>query len=569
MAKKSQKVELIRYPLDYNPVIEYYNKIKSSEILVSKKVERVYQELVRKINDSECEFKYDATKANKAIEFVENFCKHSKGEWARKKIILELWQKALIAATFGMVDKETGYRMIQELVLIIPRKAGKSTLGSAIALYLLIADGENGSEVVAVATKRDQAKRVWDESVKMIKKSPTLYRRIKCRVNMVKHEASESDYKPVASDSNSLDGLNLHGSFMDEIHAWTDKNLYDVIVDSMSTRKQPLNFIMSTAGYVREGIYDIKYKECESIIRGYDTGNYTDNTVLPIIYELDDAEEIHDESMWYKANPTLGTVKSLSFIRKNYNKAIEDSVNMPNLLTKDFNIRHNGEVTWLNYQEIHNEATFNISELKPRYAIGGGDLSNIGDLTSASIIFKLPNDDTLYVETMYWMPEDTLEEHIRSDDVPYDIWAEKGYLRLCKGNIVNYEDVTAWFLELQRKYGVYLYMVGYDRWQAGYWVKEMKDNFGEHAMKDVAQGAKTFSMPMKTLGAMLKSKKVNYNNNPITQWCLMNTVAKIDDNENIRPVKGSNSKKRIDGTVSILDAFAVMLENKHEYEAMI
>lgn len=320
MVRKKNTVKLIRYPLDHNPVIDYYNKIVSGEILVSHKVRETYKELVRKIHDPKCRYKYDAKKANKAIEFVENFCKHSKGEWSGKPIFLELWQKALLAATFGMVSKETDYRMIFELVLVIPRKAGKSTLGSAIANYMLIADNEGGSEVYAIATKKDQAKRVWDESVKMIKKSPVLSERLECRIGEIRYPMGEATYKPLASDSNSLDGLNTHGSFMDEIHAWKDKNLYDVIVDSMSTRKQPLNFIMTTAGYVRNGIYDLKYKECEDIINGYSDGSYVDDSVLPIIYELDDMEEIHNEEMWYKANPTLGTVKSLDFIRKQYNK---------------------------------------------------------------------------------------------------------------------------------------------------------------------------------------------------------------------------------------------------------
>ncbi|SKB82932.1 Phage terminase-like protein, large subunit, contains N-terminal HTH domain [Lysinibacillus sp. AC-3] len=569
MAKKKNEPIKIRYPLSYNPVIEYYEKIESGEILVSDKVKKVYKELVRKINDPKSRYEYDAKKANKAIEFVENFCKHSKGEWSGKPVILELWQKALLGATFGMVDKETGYRMIKELVLIIPRKAGKSTLGSGIANYLLIADNEGGSEVYAVSTKKDAAKIVWGESVKMIKKSPVLLRRLECRISEVRYPMGEGVYKPLSSDSNSLDGLNAHGSFMDEIHAWKDKNLYDVIVDSMSTRKQPLNFIMTTAGYVRNGIYDLKYAECEDIINGYSDGSYTDESVLPIIYELDGSEEIHDEEMWYKANPTLGTVKSLDYIRKRYNKAINNPVNMPNLLTKDFNIRHSGNVAWLTYDQVNNEATFDIEQLKPKYGIGGVDMSRTTDLTAACFLFMMPDDDTIYVEHMYWLPEDGLDERIKEDNMPYDMFVQQGHMRLCEGNIINPTDVLDWFKEVQEEYKCHMYYIGYDRYESSQWIVDMEQEFGRSTMIPIAQGAQTLSIPMYNLGALLKKKRVNYNNNPITKWCLHNTHAKVDDNDNIKPIKGENKSKRIDGTASLLDAFTVLENNRNEYSNRI
>lgn len=560
---------LIRYPLDDNPFIEYHNKIESGEIVVSRKVARVYQELVRKITDQECKYYYSPKKANHVIEFVENYCKHSKSPWAGKPVKLELWQKALIAATFGMLDKETHLRMIRELILIIGRKNGKSLLGSALALYLLVADGEGGSEVVAVATKREQAKKVWGESVKMIKKSPSLLKRLQIRVGEVRFDRTESDYKPLASDSNSLDGLNAHGSLMDEIHAWNDKNLYDVIVDSMSTRQQPLNIIMTTAGKVRESIYDIKYAECESIINGYDDGNYIDDGVLPIIYELDNEKEVHDRNCWFKANPMLGIAKSFDFIETAYYKAVKNPVNMPNFLCKDFNMRQNGTSAWLSYADANNEATFDIEELKPKYCIGGFDLSRTTDLTSACIGFMLPDNDTIYYMHMYWMLASKLEERIEEDKVPYDIWVDKGYLRLCDGDIIDHRDIVNWYLEIQKKYNCYLYLVGYDSYSAPYLVGDMEDNFGKQTLVPVPQYAKVLSIPMEELGAKLKSKKVNYGNNPITKWCLMNTTVKTDTNGNIQPQKGINQKKRIDGLAAMLDSYVVLLNNRQDYYGAI
>lgn len=353
------------------------------------------------------------------------------------------------------------------------------------------------------------------------------------------------------------------------MHAIKDKNLYDVVVDGMTSREQPLSVITTTSGTVREGIYDLKYDECEQIINGYDDGLYVNERVLPIIYELDSTAEYIDEKCWQKANPGLGTIKNTEQLAEKVYKAKKNPRLRPNLLCKDFNIAQNGESTWLTFEEVKNEDTFNLLELKPNYVIGGADLSKNGDLTAACIAFKLPNDDNLYVESMYWLPADILEERVKEDGVPYDIWHEQGYLRLCEGNTISYKDITSWFVEIQEKYDAYMYMIGYDRWSAKYWVEEMENNFGRSTMVDVAQGAKTFSLPMMTLEAMFKKGKVNYNNNPITRWCLMNTSVEVDKNENIRPIKGNNQRKRIDGMVAMLDAFVVMEENRNEYNNRI
>jgi len=353
-----------------------------------------------------------------------------------------------------------------------------------------------------------------------------------------------------------------------EVHAWSDMNLYDVIKDSMILRDQPLNLITTTAGYVREGVFDKKYAECESIINGYDDGNYTDDSVLPLIYELDDANEVHDESTWQKANPTLGISMDISVLRKKYNTAKETN-GMPNLLCKHFNIRQNGHSAWLSYEEANNEATFDITELKPKYAIGGVDLSETTDLTSACIEFMLPNDDTVYFKHMYWMLSSKLEERIAEDKVPYDIWVQNGLIRLCDGEVINHKDIVNWFLEVQQEYGCYIYMIGYDNRSASYLVEDLKDNFGQKTVLKIPQYANILSVPMQNLGAMLKANKVNYDNNPVTKWCIMNTHLKTDSTGAIQPQKGSNRNKRIDGLACMLDAYVTLTQNRQDYYSMI
>lgn len=560
----------IQYPLSYNPILEYYSLIESGEEVVSDKVRRIYKKLVDDIYDTESVYEYDPKKANHAIEFIENFCKHSKGKWGGKPIALEVWQRAFNAAAFGFVHKIDGTRKYREVLLVVARKNGKSTVGSGIGLYLQIADGEPGSEVYAVATKKDQAKLVWLEAKRMVKKSPALLKRIKPLVSEMVSEWNDSTFKPLGSDSETLDGLNVHGAMMDEIHAWKDKNLYDVIVDGTSSREQPMIFMITTAGTIRESVYDMKYEEAEMLLNGFnDPDGYKDDRFLPIIYELDKREEWTDPSKWKKANPGLGTIKKIDQLETKVNKAKANSLLVKNLLTKDFNIRETSTEAWLTFEQLNNQDTYDIKILKPSYGIGGCDLSSTTDLTAAKVIFMLPDDPNIYVKQMYWLPEDLLEQRSKEDKIPYDLWYEQDLLRTTPGNSVHYKYVTEWFLEIRDEYGIYLPWIGYDRWSAKYWVEEMEGYFGKEAMVPVAQGKQTLSSPMKLLGADLESKLVNYNNNPIDKWCLSNTAIDIDKNLNIQPNKTKNQRRRIDGTAALLNAYVVLQEKRNDYLNMI
>lgn len=562
-------VRPIVYEDDYNPIIEYWTWInlnRQNRRRTSTKVHKVYNELIRIINDPDSEWEYDSSKANHAIEFIENYCKHSKGKLGGKPFILELWQKALIAATFGMVHKIDGTRKYQEVVLIVARKNGKSTLAAAVGLYLQIADGEPGAEIYACATKKDQAKIIWLEAKRMVRKSPILRKRMKTLVSEINSELNDSFFRPLGRDSDSLDGLNVHGALLDEIHAWQDQNLYDVIVDGTSSREEPLIFVTSTAGTIRESVFDLKYDECEMVLNGYgDPDGYKNERLLPIIYELNNRKDWTDEEAWYQANPGLGTIKQIDQLRNKVNKAIANSKLVKNLLCKDFNIRETSTEAWLTFDQLNNTATFDIATLKPRYCIAGIDLSSTTDLTCASIIFKVPDDEMLYVKQMYWLPSEQLEKRVQEDKIPYDIWLQQDLLRVSEGNKVNYKDVTEWLLEVQNEMDIYIYKIGYDNWSSTYLVDELQMNFGKNTTDPVIQGAKTFSGPMKRFAADLESKKINYNNNPILKWNLSNAAISIDRNDNIALVKTSNSRRRIDGVASLLDAYIVLERHYENY----
>lgn len=560
---------MIKYPVAYSPILEYWNRIESGLETVCQKTYKWYKYLSRKIINPSGKYKYNAKRANHILEFAENYCRLSKGSGG--PVRLELWEKAHLAAVFGFVDDE-GLRECRESVLIVAKKNGKSLLASIVGLYLLVADGEPGPEIYAVATKKDQAKIIWEESKRMVKKSRSLLRRINPLVaNLSSEEFNNGSFKPLASDSDTLDGLNVHGVLMDEIHQWKNgKALYDIMADGTSARRQPLIYITSTAGTIREDIYDSKYEEAERVINGlFDENGYKDNHFYPFIYELDNRKEWTKEETWKKANPGLGTIKNLDTLRAKVEKAKSDSSLIRNLVCKEFNIRETSSETWMNFEEINNTETFDLKELKPRYGIGGADLSSTTDLTCATVIFRIPQNEHIYVMQMYFIPEDLFEQRIREDKIPYDKWREQGWLKTCEGNRIRYQDITQWFQEVQDLLDIYIYKVGYDSWSANYWVEEMKNTFGNAIMQPVIQGKKTLSSPMKSLGADLKAKKIIYNNNPVLKWCIMNTAVDIDKNNNIQPAKGHLRTRRIDGLASLLDAYVVYEDNLEEYLTII
>ena len=552
-----------------NYITDYYAAITTGAEVVSDKVRRTYKHLMDKLNDQDSEYRFDERDANYVIEFIERFCCHSKGKWAGQRVVLELWQKALLSALFGFKHKDTGIREYRELMLLIGRKNGKSLLASALGVYLQIADGEGGPEIYSVATKKDQAKIIWSEAVRMIKHSPELRQHAKCLVSKITTGFNNGTFQPLGSDSMTLDGLNVHGALIDELHAIKDRNLYDVVIDGMSARTQPLSIITSTAGTIRDNIFDLKYDECKRIIDGYDDPNgYHDETVLPIVYELDSRSEWTDPACWKKANPGLGTIKNYETLANKVERAKANPLLVKNLLCKDFNVRETAAQAYMTFEELNNEATFDVKALHPRYGIGGVDLSQTTDLTCATMLFQVQGDPTIYVKQMYWIPEELFEQRIAEDNVPYDVWRQQGLLQTSPGNKIDYRLVVQWFQELQANEDIYLYKAGYDKWSATYFVQDMEEKFGKPIMDPVAQGAMTLSAPMKALKSDLASKKVNYNNNPILKWCMANVSVVEDRNGNIVPCK-TNSRNRIDGFASLLDAYVSYLRYIRDYANII
>lgn len=540
-------------------VTAYADAIEAGEVTVSRRVARVYASLKAEIADQTGRWAFDAARGNRPIEFARRYCRHSKGRWAGRPVEFEPWQKAYLCALFGFVDRQTGARRFKETLLECARKQGKSTMMSVIALYMMIADGEAGAEVYSVATKHDQAALVFNEACNMVAQSPALQTMIRKRRGDLWAGSSMSKFTALGRNSDTMDGLNASCVIMDELHAVTDRNIYEVMKQSMSTRRQPLFVMITTAGTVRESIFDDRYDYACSVIDGV----ISDDRYLPVIYELDSRDEWQDEAAWPKANPSLGTVKSLEDLREKVQRAKDNPSELVGLLCKDFDVRSTTHAAWLAFEDIENRAKFDLGVFRGRWAIGGADLSITTDLTCATMLMVDPANETRYVEQMFWIPADNVAQRVHDEKIPYDVWHERGLVRFCEGNSIRYSDVTAWFVEMVEEHGVTPAWVGYDPYSAKYWVDEMEaEGF---AMEKVYQGVKTLSLPMQQLGQDLKAKRVVYNDNPVTKWCLSNTAVKTDINGNIQPIKAQTAKQRIDGTASLLDAYTVMMRHYNEY----
>lgn len=541
-----------------NYIVEYFEAIKTGKCVVSKRVYKQYEKLVNDINNPD-KYIFDESKADKPIKFIETFCKHSKGEWAGKPVKLELFQKAYISALFGFINKDTGLRRYKESLFYVSRKNGKSTLLSGIAAYMLVADGEPGAEIYSCATKKDQAKLVFDETLNMIKQSPYLSKHLKKRKTDLYFPLTMSKFQPLGKNSDTLDGLNAHCVIIDELHGVKDRNLYEVMKQSQSARRQPLLIMITTAGTVRECIFDDMYEYACNVV----DGTFEDNTFLPILYELDNKSEWTDPEAWQKSNPALGTIKKIDDLEHKVEKAKNNPKDLSGVLTKDFNIRDTLSNAWLTFEDINNTETFNIEDFRNCYAIGGADLSITTDLTCATLLLIDKETEKRYIHQMYWLPSDNFEQRVKLEKIPYDIWLKRGLIRLCNGNTINYGDVTQWFIEMLNDYGITPLWIYYDSYSAKYWVEEMEQN--GFKMVRCIQGAKTLSLPMQQLGADLKAKKINYNNSPILKWCLTNTGVQEDRNGNIVPIKNQSAKQRIDGVASMLDSYVGLYEHYEEF----
>ena len=519
-------------------------------------------------------YHYREEYAQKHVNFIERFCRLPSGKLGHA-FKLELFQLAILAVIFGFVDAE-GVRQYREVLWIMGRKNGKTALASAIELDLLINDDEGAPEIYNVATAHDQAAKGFNNALRMVKTSPALAKHVRKRVADLYCDLNMGTIKALSANTNYLDGLDVSGAIIDELAAMRNRDLYDLTIQGTSARRQPLVLEITTNGFVRAGIFDAQYQYAAKWLDGQATGVDAEHFIA-FIFELDERDEWQTEEAWYKANPGLGTIKSLSALRKNVAKAKNDPTFLPTVLVKDFNLIENQSQAWLNWSEIHNDATFDPAD-GFTYAILGVDASDTTDLTAACLLMKRPNDPNIYAMHMAWIPQRALEQAEREgrrggrDGVPYDAWIANGYLRTCATPIIDKRLVLDWVSEIQEKYGIYAVACGYDPWHMRDvpTVEAYEGYFGADYFRRVVQGAQTLSMPMKELRALYRENRIVDNANPIAEWCRSNVAVRSDANGNIAPdKKNQDPRNRIDAWAAECDAFVVLKDMADEYESMI
>lgn len=539
---------------------EYFSGIADGNITACEKMKRIAEQLLNDFADPG-EYHFDHEIAERHIQFIEKFCRLPSGDIGQP-LRLELFQRARLQALFGFVD-DNGMRRYNECLIIEGRKNGKTTETAAVELDLLVNDREGAPQIYNVATALDQAKLGFNAAHKMVMQSPLLKKHIRKRAADLYFPRNFGFIKAIASNSNSMDGLDVHGAVIDELSAIKNRDIYDLIKQAMGARRQPLLFCITTSGFVRDSIFDAQYEYASNVINGV----VQDKHFLPFIYELDDPAEWENEDCWIKANPGIDTIKSREYLRQMVEKGKADPSFKPTVMVKDFNIKQNEASAWMTFDAAVNEAAADIAYLEHSYAVGGCDLSSTTDLTCATLLVRKPDDAQVYVLQHYFIPQKKLDEveATQSKEAPYRLWSEQGWLTVCEGAQVDYHNVTGWFVEMVEKHDIRPLWICYDRALSGYWVPEM-EGYG-FDMEKTAQGPYTWSQPMKEMGAAFSEHKVVYQNNPILRWCLLNTAVKSinkDGIESIQPVK-MQQKRRIDGMVSLLNAWVGYVKHFNEY----
>ena len=531
----------------HNYIYEYYDQITRGEVVVGKWIRLAYKMLVDDLEKGATQ--YNAKAVNKAIKFIENFCHHSKGRSDLLK--LELWQKAAVAAIFGIVD-DNGVRVYREVFIVIARKNGKSLLASAIIAYMAYLEPEYGQEIYCLAPKLDQAALVYDGFYKMVIAEPELEELAQKRRSDIYIADNNTFIKPIAFNARKSDGFNPQLVICDELAAWQgDGGLkqYEVMKSALGARRQPLILGITTAGYVNDGIYDELFKRATGVLKG----GSKERRLLPLLYTIDDVDKWNDLTELRKANPNINVSVSEEFFKDEIAVAETSLSKRSEFLCKYCNIKQNASTAFLDYVVVEQAAAdVTLEQFRGCYCVAGLDLSQTTDLTAASVVIE--KSSILYAFTQFFMPASRLETLQATDGVPYDLFVKKGIVTLSGDNYVDYNDVYNWFMQIIRDYELYILQIGYDRYSAKYLVEQL-EGAGLHT-DDVYQG-ENLTPVIREFEGIIKDGNFKIANNNLLKSHFLNVALKQNmETRKFRPVK-IEQRAHIDGFVSVIDAMTV------------
>lgn len=533
-----------------NYIYAYYQKIKDGSEVAGKWVSLLYENIVKGIEDGT--YFFNQRKANKAIKFIETFCRHNKGKLAPRQLKLSLWEKAFISLVYGIVD-ENDKRMFTEVALFIGRKMGKTLIASAILSYEAFVDGEFGSEIYCVAPKLDQSDLVFSAFEFTKDKNPDLAKRTRKRKNDYIIDSTNTTIKKIAFNEKKADGYNPMLTVADEMSSWpADRGLkqWEVMVSGTGARTEPLTLAISSGGYVNDGPYDELFKRGTRFL----LGEANSKRLLPVFYMIDDIEKWDDINELRKSLPGLGESVSVQFILDEIDKARDSISKKTEFLCKYCNLKQNSSMAWLPSSVVSNMCGehLNLEDFRSSYAVAGIDLSQTTDLTAATVIIE--KNGEFYVFAKFWMPSEKIDEAQARDGVPYRIYQQRGLLAESGENFVDYHDCYNWLVELVEKYEILPLQVGYDRYSAQYLVQDL-ERYG-FQMDSVYQGDNLHGV-LQEMEGQFKDGKFHIGDNDLLKIHLLNSAIKVDAQRGRGRLIKISPTMRIDGVAALSDSWCV------------
>lgn len=554
-------------------LVQYYEAIQRGEIIAGAELIQQLDNLMEDLQNPA--FVYDTKDAHFRMMFIERFCKHTKSPFYGKPFILELWEKAFIEAFYSFKWSDEGYfnyygekplkkllRRFKKAILLIARKNGKSTLCAALALTELMC-GTGGNDIVCSSNDDAQASIIFEEINSMREQFDPKDRRTHKNLKGIFNLLNKSKVFKISDRTRNKEGRNIDGAILDESNEMETNVIAKSIDQSQSTKDEPWFINITTEGFVNDGYLDKELSYGRQVL----AKELEDDTLLVWLYTQDSEAEVwQNEKSWMKSNPSLGTIKKPKYLKDQIRKAQHDKAERIFMLAKDFNVKQNNATAWLLHEDITNDETFEIESFRGCFAIGAVDLSKSGDLASARAL--LMRGSKKFMLQQYFIPQSKLDGLKGEERKRYEQWLKDGLLTISEGNENDFRLVTEWFVKLFKQFGIKFYKVGYDKWSAIYWVKEM-ESYG-FDMQRVDQNWGSMSEPMKLVEADLKSKLINYNNNPIDRFCLENTALTINNKMEIMPVKVQGKEdKKIDGAVTMIIAYRIYMDNRTEFIELV
>lgn len=537
-----------------NYIYTYYQQIKDGSVTVGEWITRWYEYIVHGLEEKK--FFFDQKKAARAIAFIQQYCRHHEGALAPQLIKLETWQKALISVVFGVVD-QNGLRQFREVFVVMGRKNGKTLLDAAIAVYMMIADGEYGGRAYFCAPKLDQSRLAFEAFFQMVSKEPKLAKMAKKRRTDVYFAESNSSAMPVAFSEKKTDGLNPSFVSLDELASWRGEaglRQYEVFKSALGARSQPLMFGITTAGYENESIYDELVKRATAILNG----NSQETRLAPFLYMIDDPTKWNDIDEIRKANPNLGVSVSVDYMLEEIAVAEGSLSKKYEFLCKYCCIKQSASRSWFPAEVVkkmfgHRKP---LEEMVNHYVLAGVDLSQTTDLTSACIICEKAG--ILWVHSHFWLPGNRIQEATQRDQIPYQIMIDRGFLSPSGGEFIDTNDVLEWFKRLVKEYRIFPLQVGYDRYSAQEWVQLMEK--ASFHMESVFQGWNLTGIE-DTFEGMLREGRIRCaDDNDLLKIHMLDAAQQIETGTSAHPRKKLvklSKNAHVDGVAAILDAMCM------------